>query len=72
MSEFFVLLFKAIKHAKMLQDELDALKAKLNDQKQAGNLNIKMMTQEIVRMTEVIMSFELSSSFVSFLEDVLI
>ena len=40
----------------MLQDELDALKVKLNEQKQTGNLNIKMMTQEIVRMTEVIVS----------------
>jgi len=43
---------KAIKHSKMLQDELDALKVKLDQQKQTGNLNIKMMTQEIVRMTE--------------------
>ena len=51
-----MLLLQAIKHANMLQDELDALKLKLDEQKQAGNLNIKMMTQEIVRMTEVSMN----------------
>lgn len=48
---------QAIKHATMLQDELDALKTKLDEQKQSGNLNIKLMTQEIVRMTEVILSY---------------
>ena len=40
----------------MLQDELDALKVKLDQQRQTGNLNIKMMTQEIVRMTEVLLT----------------
>ena len=56
-----VLLFQAIKHSKMLQDKLDALKVKLDEQKQTGNLNIRMMTQEIVRMTEVLLA--LLSSF---------
>ena len=37
----------------MLQEELDSLKNKLEEQRNNGDFNIKSMTQEIVRMTEV-------------------
>jgi len=43
---------KAVKHSNMLQDELDKLKEKVEDQKTKGSLHIKGMTQEIIQMTE--------------------
>eukprot|EP00112_Aurelia_sp_Birch-Aquarium-sp1_P026783 Seg972.2 transcript_id=Seg972.2/GoldUCD/mRNA.D3Y31 product="Alanine-tRNA ligase cytoplasmic" protein_id=Seg972.2/GoldUCD/D3Y31 len=43
---------EALKHSNMLQDELDSLKNKLEEQRNNGDFNIKSMTQEIVRMTE--------------------
>eukprot|EP00794_Sanderia_malayensis_P019007 gene19007-20919_t len=43
---------KAVKHCKMLQDELDSLKEKVEEQRSSGQLNIKEMTKDIVRMAE--------------------
>lgn len=48
---------QALKHSNMLQDELDSLKNKLEEQRNNGDFNIKSMTQEIVRMTEVGLHF---------------
>ena len=44
---------QALKHSAMLQEDLDAIRIKLDEQNTNGELNIKSMTQEIVRMTEV-------------------
>eukprot|EP00795_Rhopilema_esculentum_P001457 gene1457-15882_t len=45
---------KALKHSAMLQEDLDAIRIKLDEQNTNGELNIKSMTQEIIRMTEAL------------------